>query len=108
MLTPAVNIVVVLGAERMYSDLAKQLSTQKTSIGEQIHVLHLNKSEGVVERDDNFMLYDQESAVKEYFFGTASQTLSPFTNQVDFDSLVIYKTGECASFLHFKPVATLY
>ena len=39
----------------------------------------------------------QEAAIKEYFFGDSKRTLSPFTQQVDFDGVAIYRIHEGAS-----------
>lgn len=90
----SVNIVVVLGSARMNAELVRRFSQEKTSLGEPIGVVMLDKSEGVVERDELFMQLSQEAAVKEYFFGDAKRTLSPFTQQVDFDGVFIYKAPE--------------
>ncbi|GKT93303.1 pre-mRNA cleavage complex II protein Clp1 [Colletotrichum tofieldiae] len=58
---------------------------------EQYSILLLDKSEGVVERDVGFMQQACEASIKEYFFGSIGQTLSPATQQVDFDSLAIFR-----------------
>ena len=90
-MTFAANIVVVLGSSRMTTELTKRFATEKTSLGEPIHVVGLDKSDGVVERDEGFMQQVQEAAIKEYFFGDAQRTLSPSTQLVDFDALVVYQ-----------------
>lgn len=36
----------------------------------------------------------QEAAIREYFFGDAKRTLSPHTQQVNFDDATIYKIQE--------------
>ena len=90
----SVNIVIVLGSARMNAELLRRFGKEKTSLGEPISVVMLDKSEGVVERDELFMQLLQEAAVKEYFFGDAKRTLSPFTQQVDFDGVFIYKAPE--------------
>jgi polyribonucleotide 5'-hydroxyl-kinase len=87
-----VNIIVVLGSSRMTAELTKRFATERTSLGEPIYVVGLDKSDGVVERDEGFMQQTQEAAIKEYFFGDARRTLSPFTQLVDFDSLVVYQS----------------
>jgi polyribonucleotide 5'-hydroxyl-kinase len=55
-------------------------------------VIHLNRSEGVAERDKDFMKSTREAAIKEYFFGDSKRTLSPFTQSVSFDEVAIFKT----------------
>ncbi|KJZ77782.1 hypothetical protein HIM_02959 [Hirsutella minnesotensis 3608] len=90
----SVNIVVVVGSTRIHAELAKRFASEKTSLGEPIQVIALDKSEGVVERDENFMEHVREQIIKEYFFGDARRSLSPQIQQVDFDNLVIYKASE--------------
>ncbi len=75
----------------MTAELTRRFSSEKTSLGEPIHVVGLDKSDGVVERDEGFMQQAQEAGIKEYFFGDAQRTLSPFTQLVDYDALVIYQ-----------------
>lgn len=90
----SVNIIVVLGSARMNAELLRRFSTEKTSLGEPINVVLLDKSEGVVERDEAFMQQAHEAAIKEYFFGDTKRTLSPFTQQVDFDGVTIYRAAD--------------
>lgn len=90
----SVNVVIVLGSERMTADLTKRLTGQKTTLEEEIHVVGLDRSGGVAERDDRFMQRFREAAIKEYFFGDAKRTLSPFTQVVGFDDLVIWKINK--------------
>lgn len=90
------NIIVVLGSSRINAELLRRFASDKTSLGEEIHVIHLDKSEGVVARDVAVMQQVCEASIKEYFFGTIGQTLSPATQQVEFDSLVIYQLSDGA------------
>ncbi|KLU93099.1 Clp1 [Magnaporthiopsis poae ATCC 64411] len=85
-----VNIVVVLGSARLTQELTRRFATEKTSLGETVGVVSLDKSDGVVERDEGFLQQCREAAIKEYFFGDASLTLSPSTQQVAFDDVHIY------------------
>ncbi|KAI9152164.1 mRNA cleavage and polyadenylation factor CLP1 [Paramyrothecium foliicola] len=94
----SINVIVVLGSTRMNAELTKRFAEEKTSLGEPIHVVSLDKSEGVVERDEAFLQQTREAAIKEYFFGDARRTLSPQIQQVDFDSLIIYKPSEYSSY----------
>ncbi len=89
-----VNIVVVLGSARMTSELSRVLAKETIDDGRPITVLPLDKSEGVVERDDDFMKATSLAAVKEYFFGDSKRTLSPFTQAVSFDDVTIYRSPE--------------
>lgn len=88
---------MVLGSNRMTAELTKRFSSERTSLGESVHVIGLDRSEGVVERDEGFLEHSSQQAIKEYFFGDARTALSPQIQQVDFDSLVIYKASDCTS-----------
>ncbi|RDA93972.1 hypothetical protein CP533_5053 [Ophiocordyceps camponoti-saundersi (nom. inval.)] len=90
----SINIVVVIGSTRMNAELTRRFASEKTSLGEPIHVILLDRFEGVVERDDAFLEHAREQVIKEYFFGGAGRALSPQIQQVDFDSLVVYKAPE--------------
>ncbi|ROT42185.1 Clp1 protein [Sodiomyces alkalinus F11] len=90
----SVNIVIVLGSSRLTAELSKRLSHEETGPGEKTHVILLDKSDGVAERDEAFREQTCEALIKEYFFGSVGRTLSPATQQVDFDSLTIYRLGD--------------
>jgi polyribonucleotide 5'-hydroxyl-kinase len=89
-----VNTILVLGSERLYSELQRRFSAYRTSTGESITLVKLDKSGGCVDRDDTFMQQTQEAAIKEYFFGDSKSTLSPHTQQINFDDVTIYKIRE--------------
>ncbi|KAH9993661.1 Clp1-domain-containing protein [Xylariaceae sp. FL0662B] len=93
----SVNIVLVIGSERMSSEMHKRFANQRTSLGEPVNVVGLEKSGGVVERDAAFLQHVREAAIREYFFGNAKTTLSPFTQQVDFAALSIWRVNEATS-----------
>ncbi|ATZ55803.1 Bcclp1 [Botrytis cinerea B05.10] len=93
----AVNIILVLGSERLHSEMLRRFSTHKTDNGEAITLVRLDKSGGCVDRDDAFMQQMREATIKEYFFGDAKRTLSPHTQVVNFDELSIYKVKEAHS-----------
>ncbi|KAI1339515.1 Clp1-domain-containing protein [Xylariaceae sp. FL0016] len=93
----SINIVVVLGSERVSSEMQKRFAGQKTSLGEELAVVLLDKSGGVVERDATFMQQVREAAMREYFFGDAKATLSPSTQQVDFSTLSIWRVNDAPS-----------
>jgi len=86
-----VNIVVILGSARLNQELSKRFAQEKTNLGEPIEIVMLEKSEGVVDRDRDALQVAREAAIKEYFFGDTKRTLSPNTQQVDYDTLTIYK-----------------
>ncbi|KAK3940319.1 inositol polyphosphate kinase-domain-containing protein [Diplogelasinospora grovesii] len=93
----SVDIVVVLGSARLNAELQSRLNQEH---GENaVTVLMLDKSEGVAERDVGWMQFTREAAIKEYFFGDSKRTLSPFTQSVGFDELVIFKAPEESEYL---------
>lgn len=99
---------MVLGSGRLNAELQKSLGQKRTSLGEAITVVQLDKSEGVVERDEAFMQQTREAAIKEYFFGDAKMTLSPATQQVDFSAVTIYKIPDCMFLPPFLLVSDFY
>ncbi|KAG4027697.1 hypothetical protein MFRU_028g01190 [Monilinia fructicola] len=91
------NVILVLGSERLYSDMMRRFSTSKTDGGDVIRLVKLDKSGGCVDRDDAFMHQLRDATIKEYFFGDAKRTLSPHTQVVSFDELSIFKIREANS-----------
>ncbi|KAH8167890.1 hypothetical protein CIB48_g377 [Xylaria polymorpha] len=90
----SVNIIIVLGSERVGSEMQKRFAGQTTSVGDTITVVGLDKSGGIMERDEAFMQSVRESAIREYFFGNAKMTLSPFTQHADFVAVSIWRINE--------------
>jgi len=74
--------------------MLRRFSSYRTSSGEAITLVKLDKSGGCVDRDEEFMKQSREAAIKEYFFGDTKRTLSPQTQQVGFDEVVVYKVRE--------------
>jgi len=97
----SVNTILVLGSERLHSEMLRRFSAYRTSTGESITLVKLDKSGGCVDRDEQFMLQSRERSIKEYFFGDLKRTLSPHTQQVSFDELSIFKVRE-ASMMHLS------
>lgn len=87
-------MIVVMGSTSLETALSSRLANEKTSLGEPINIVYLDKSDGVVQLDPIFMQHGREAAIKEYFFGDARRTLSPQIQQTEFDKLVIYKFPE--------------
>lgn len=97
----SVNVIVVLGSERVAAEMTRRFGVgggggqqTTTTLGEPIAVVALERSGGVVERDAAFMQAVRERAIREYFFGDHRSTLSPFTQQVDFDALSVWRVNE--------------
>lgn len=87
----------MVGSTSLESQLSQKFATEKTSLGEDIAVVQIDKSDGVAWRDEMFQQHARELVIKEYFFGDARRALSPQIQQVDFDSLLIYRVSPCQS-----------
>lgn len=87
----SVSTLVVVGSERLYSDMLRRYDTPSSGVT----VVKLLKSEGCVDRDDNFLRLSRQRAVKEYFFGEPKRTLSPYTMTVEFSGLNIFRINDC-------------
>ncbi|KAK3294466.1 Pre-mRNA cleavage complex II protein Clp1-domain-containing protein [Chaetomium fimeti] len=99
----AVNIVVVIGSVELHAELQRRFENERTLHGEVVTLIFLDKSDGVAERDKDFMKFTREAAIKEYFFGDAKRTLSPFTQSVGFDDVAVFRTPEGSGFYDNKP-----
>ncbi|KAB2581255.1 Pre-mRNA cleavage complex ii protein clp1 [Lasiodiplodia theobromae] len=90
----SVNVILVLGSERLYSDLSRRFSRP----GEDpVQVVKLDKSGGCVDRDETYMKALRQTQVRSYFFGHGSTTLSPHTQRLDFNSLHIFRTVDTSA-----------
>ena len=87
-------MVVVLGSERLYNDLLRRFNGQNTGAGETVAVIKVDKSGGCVDRDEIYLPQLRQSQIREYFFGDASTTLSPHTQQIDFGQLSVFRLAE--------------
>lgn len=96
-LTDVVNIIIVLGSEFLDAELTKRFANGKTSLGEPIDVVHLERPDGVAAKSPTFEQHARESIIKDYFFGVARRTLSPQAQQVDFDKITVYKLADGTS-----------
>lgn len=85
--------MLVLGSERLYSDLSRRLATP-THPSDAVRVLKLAKSGGCVDRDEGYMRALRQAQVRAYFFGTPASPLSPHTQLVDADALAIFRTSD--------------
>ncbi|KAK0620486.1 Pre-mRNA cleavage complex II protein Clp1-domain-containing protein [Immersiella caudata] len=100
----SVNIVIVLGSPQLSEDLQRRLADEKTPLGEPIYVVPLERSDGVAERDGQFMRATRDAAIKEFFFGDAKRTLSPSTQSVGFDDVAIFKSPDESEAYEEQPV----
>lgn len=81
-----VDVILVVGHERLYSDLKSDASLNKTSIAK------LAKSGGVVTRDSEYRRGLRNQHIREYFYGPAND-LCPHTKIVNFRDVSIYRVG---------------
>ncbi|KAF2755377.1 mRNA cleavage and polyadenylation factor IA/II complex [Pseudovirgaria hyperparasitica] len=85
----SVNVVLVLGSERLYSDLNRRYAKASE---DPVSIIKLDKSGGCVDRDEAFMKTLRATQIRAYFFGHNSlNTLSPHTHWVEFGALHIYR-----------------
>lgn len=95
----AISHILILGSERLYSDLLRRFENKPTSSTspstETITVSKLSKSGGCVDRDSAFMRSHRAAQTRAYFFGTPhlsnGVSLAPRQQQVDFNQLAIYR-----------------
>ena len=85
-----VSVVVVIGHDKLYSDLSRAYSNKK----EKIHIVKLPKSGGVVTRQTTFRRQTRDARIAEYFYGPAKE-LSPSSSSVSFEEWksVVYRLG---------------
>lgn len=99
-----VDYVVVLGNEKLLADLKRKLNHKIVS--QELMLLKVAKSEGVVELEDTYIRKCQEEAIKEYFNGNFRNPLSPFKTEITLDDFSVFKvieTSEFNSSLMFAP-----
>ncbi|KAI8990919.1 Pre-mRNA cleavage complex II protein Clp1-domain-containing protein [Mycotypha africana] len=76
------------GHERLYSDMSRIYKNQNVS------VVKLAKSGGVVERDKQFKTLLQRAKIREYFYGTPKCELSPYSMLVNNADVKIWRVGD--------------
>ncbi|KAF2473812.1 mRNA cleavage and polyadenylation factor IA/II complex [Lindgomyces ingoldianus] len=91
----SVNVLFVLGSERLYSDLARKYSNRPTE--EAVSVVRLDKSGGCVDRDEAYMKQLRQAQIRAYFFGHGENTLGPHSHMADYDELNIFRIVDAAS-----------
>lgn len=85
--TLKVDVVLVIGHERLYSQISSELKQEK-----HISVVKLAKSGGVVQRETPVRKADRDLRVKKYFYGVAGD-LSPVSNSIPFDAVELFRVG---------------
>ncbi|XP_033234869.1 protein CLP1 homolog isoform X2 [Drosophila pseudoobscura] len=78
--------IFVLDQERLYNELLRDVPSS-------VHVVLLPKSGGVVERSKELRHECRDQRIKEYFYGNARAPFYPFSFEVKFQELRLYKIG---------------
>ncbi|KAK7922096.1 hypothetical protein WMY93_008998 [Mugilogobius chulae] len=81
-----VDVVLVLDHERLYNELKRDLPHF-------VRVVLLPKSGGVVERSKECRREARDDKIREYFYGFRGITFYPFSYEVRFSDVRIYKIG---------------
>lgn len=90
----SVNLILALGSTETGGLMEKRFNGKKTSLGDAINVCTLDKSDGVVQSDEAWLLECQHAAIKNYFYGDSKGSLSSPKQTVDFDAVTIYRLPE--------------
>lgn len=83
-----VDVVVVIGHDRLYSDLSRAFRAPASSV----QVVKLPKSGGVVTRQATYRRDARDTRISEYFYGP-SKELSPSSSSVGFDEWKFFSLG---------------
>lgn len=90
----SVNMVVVLGQSSesiAIREALEQRLSASAHTSEPVQIVQLDASDGAVARSELAEQQQREACIKEYFFGDAKRTLSPYTQQVDGDTLTVLR-----------------
>jgi polyribonucleotide 5'-hydroxyl-kinase len=85
----SVSVIVVLGHERLYNDMARRFSGK---LG--LSVVKLARSGGAVETNDAYLQQLQNYVTKQYFYGELKNVLSPVSRTLDFKTIKVYRLAE--------------
>ena len=92
-----VNVLVVVGSERLYSDMLRRFNGQPIGIGETTTVIKLDRSGGSVDRDEDFLRRSRKAQFLRYFYGDPKMELHPRTTECDFSHVSIYRVPDSES-----------
>lgn len=85
----SVNVMAVVGDERLYSSLQKKYR-EKSSLT----ILKVKSSGGCVDREPSYIRAVQSTSIKEYFYGSPKQPLDPYSVTVDYSHVTVYRVAE--------------
>ncbi|TKA33803.1 hypothetical protein B0A50_00640 [Salinomyces thailandicus] len=86
----SINLIITTGSEKLLNDLNRRFSAGR-SAEDAISVLRLTKPGGAVERDQGYMRQLRVAQVRQYFFGSARESLNPHSHSISFSELSIYR-----------------
>jgi polyribonucleotide 5'-hydroxyl-kinase len=118
-----INVVLIMGHDRLYSMMKKSISATDTANA--IKIIKVPRSGGVVSRSSNYLQNCRSRSIRRYFYGamvdppTATLTtttntnpsahripqLSPFAVQIAFNKLQLYKLSSISLSASLLPVA---
>ncbi|GJQ80829.1 cbc [Trypoxylus dichotomus] len=81
-----VDVILVLDQERLYNELVRDVPNF-------VKVVLLPKSGGVVERSKSARSEARDQRIREYFYGTAKNSLYPHSFDIKWSEIRIYKIG---------------
>ncbi|KAI7949079.1 hypothetical protein MJO28_007900 [Puccinia striiformis f. sp. tritici] len=87
-----VNILVVIGNEKLHLEISKLMSINKT-----VQVVRVPKNGGATDLDLTYRRRLESNQIRSYFYGGPALSqgqLSPFTIVVRFEDLTIYRIGD--------------
>jgi polyribonucleotide 5'-hydroxyl-kinase len=90
-----VNAILVLGGERLYSEMKRLFTTPTGS--DIMTVVRLDKSGGCVDREESYMRLFRQHQIRQYFFGLGNVNLSPYTTTVDFGQVSINRIRDISA-----------
>jgi polyribonucleotide 5'-hydroxyl-kinase len=93
----SVTVIVVLGHERLYNDMARRYGGKPG-----VSVVKLARSGGAVERSDTYLQQLQNYITKQYFYGEWRNILSPVSRTLDFKYIKVYRIAEGNACLFFN------
>lgn len=90
-----VDVIVVIGNDKFLMDLKRKFNHK--ILKNQLFMLKVPKSDGVVELDDSYIRKCQEETIKQYFNGNFRNVLSPFKTEITASDFAIYKVMETSA-----------
>ena len=69
-----INIILVVGNERLLVDLRKKLT-----LNDKVHMIKMPRSSGCIEKEPKYQRELQQKSIKQYFYGSNRCQLNPYT-----------------------------